>query len=322
MSFCTLHGLPDHPNSKVNKAVVEVERIWRETAGGRSTQLVFCDLSIPTSGKGFSVYDDMRHKLIARGVPVIGSGLLFASAANRTGGQMDRCQGIRWEQLLQLDRNGDKKIQRSEIPEDYLWIMRPDYPTNNPGYAAGSLLSRFDRIDTDKDGALSEAEWDAYATQWGLRFCPGLKAIRPGNNGDLTESHVAWQLHRGIPEIPSPLFYRNRLYLIRDGGVLQCVRPETGKMVYEERLGAPGAYCASPIAANGLIYFASPKGTIIVIDGDSDSLRVLGRNALGEKIWATPAPVQDALYVRTEQHLFSFSTAAPLSVHSQGDGKR
>jgi N12 class adenine-specific DNA methylase len=62
-------GLPDHPYSKVNKAVGEVERIWRETSERRCSQLVFCDLSTPTQGKGFSVYEDMRDKLVARGIP-------------------------------------------------------------------------------------------------------------------------------------------------------------------------------------------------------------------------------------------------------------
>ena len=61
--------LPDHPDSKVNKAVNEVERIWRETSDKRCAQLVFCDLSTPTNGKGFSVYEDMRDKLVARGIP-------------------------------------------------------------------------------------------------------------------------------------------------------------------------------------------------------------------------------------------------------------
>ena len=61
--------LLDHPTSKVNLAVSEVERIWRETADKRLAQLVFCDLSVPTNGRGFSVYDDMRDKLLARGVP-------------------------------------------------------------------------------------------------------------------------------------------------------------------------------------------------------------------------------------------------------------
>lgn len=59
--------LPDLPDTKVNRAVAEVERIWRDTADQRSVQLVFCDLSIP--GPGFSVYTDMRDKLVARGVP-------------------------------------------------------------------------------------------------------------------------------------------------------------------------------------------------------------------------------------------------------------
>ena len=62
-------ALPDHPDSKVNQAVAQVERIWRETAHARSAQLVFCDLSIPTGGRGFSVYEDMRAKLVARDVP-------------------------------------------------------------------------------------------------------------------------------------------------------------------------------------------------------------------------------------------------------------
>ena len=61
--------LPDHPDSKVNRAVDHVELIWRATTPNRSTQLVFCDQSIPTGGRGFSVYEDMRAKLIARGIP-------------------------------------------------------------------------------------------------------------------------------------------------------------------------------------------------------------------------------------------------------------
>lgn len=59
----------DHPDSKVNRALDVIERIWRETAHNRSTQLIFCDLSTPTGRKGFSVYEDMRAKLSSRGIP-------------------------------------------------------------------------------------------------------------------------------------------------------------------------------------------------------------------------------------------------------------
>lgn len=61
--------LPDFPESKVNRAVAIIERIWRETEEERSTQLVFCDLSAPSGGLGFSVYEDIRQKLVSAGVP-------------------------------------------------------------------------------------------------------------------------------------------------------------------------------------------------------------------------------------------------------------
>jgi N12 class adenine-specific DNA methylase len=62
-------GSRDVPDSKVNRAVAEVVRIWRDTRAERSTQMVFCDLSTPTDGKGFSVYEDMRDKLVMAGIP-------------------------------------------------------------------------------------------------------------------------------------------------------------------------------------------------------------------------------------------------------------
>ena len=61
--------LPDDPDSKVNACVDNVYRIWEEHAATKATQLVFCDLSTPKNDGTFNVYDDMREKLIARGIP-------------------------------------------------------------------------------------------------------------------------------------------------------------------------------------------------------------------------------------------------------------
>ena len=61
--------LPDEPDSKVNVCVDNVYRIWEEHAATKATQLVFCDLSTPKNDGTFNVYDDMREKLIARGIP-------------------------------------------------------------------------------------------------------------------------------------------------------------------------------------------------------------------------------------------------------------
>ena len=123
------------------------------------------------------------------------------------------------------------------------------------------------------------------------------------------------KIARGIPEIPSPLCYRGKLFLVRDGGLLQCLDAATGSVLYQERLGVSGGYAASPVAADDRVYLCSQSGTVTVIDARSNQLKVLSRNALGEKIAATPAMVDDQLYVRTEKHLFAFgaSKTAPPS---------
>ena len=61
--------LPDDPNSKVNACIDNVYRIWEEYADTKAAQLVFCDLSTPKNDGTFNVYDDMREKLVARGIP-------------------------------------------------------------------------------------------------------------------------------------------------------------------------------------------------------------------------------------------------------------
>ena len=61
--------LPDEPESKVNRCVDNAFKVWEESAADRGTQLIFCDLSTPKADGTFNVYDDVREKLVARGVP-------------------------------------------------------------------------------------------------------------------------------------------------------------------------------------------------------------------------------------------------------------
>jgi outer membrane protein assembly factor BamB len=94
--------------------------------------------------------------------------------------------------------------------------------------------------------------------------------------------------------------------MVQDGGRLTCLKAQGGEKLFEqERLGVDGQYYASPIAANGHLYFSSSKGTITVTEA-ADVLQVKARNALGEAIYATPAIVDDKLYVRSDGHLWAF----------------
>ena len=134
---------------------------------------------------------------------------------------------------------------------------------------------------------------------------PFLAAVRPGGRGDVTESHVIWTLGKGIPEIPSPIFHRGRLYLVRAGGTLSCVNAETGHVVYRERLGVSGQYNASPVIANDHVYIFSENGVAMVVPC-GNTFRIAHRSKLGASVAATPAVDRDTLYVRTENRLVAF----------------
>ena len=105
--------------------------------------------------------------------------------------------------------------------------------------------------------------------------------------------------------MPSPVYFDGLVYMIKNGGIVSCLEAETGQLLYRKRLGAQGSYYASPIVAGNRIYAASEQGMVVVFQCGK-SLEVLARNDLGENIYATPAAVEDRIYVRTTEHLFCF----------------
>lgn len=112
------------------------------------------------------------------------------------------------------------------------------------------------------------------------------------------------QLCRGLPE-SSPLYIDGRVYLIKNGGIASCLDAATGELRYQERLDAGGPYYSSPVVGDGKIYAASARGIVTVYE-TGDTLQVLARNDLEERIMPTPALLQGCVYVRTEQALYAF----------------
>ena len=104
----------------------------------------------------------------------------------------------------------------------------------------------------------------------------------------------------------SPLYYQGNVYTVQNGGRVTSFAAETGKIHYQqEKIGASGLYRASPVAANGIVYFSSERGTITAVEA-GDKLRVIARNKLDERLSATPAIVDDKIYVRTDKHVWAF----------------
>jgi outer membrane protein assembly factor BamB len=130
-------------------------------------------------------------------------------------------------------------------------------------------------------------------------------AIRPGGKSEVNQTHVAWTQTKGVPGVPSPLYYNGRLYTVQNGGIVFARVAKTGELVYSGRIGAMGYYYSSPAAADNKIYIASEEGVVVVLDG-GEELKVLARNKLDGQILATPAIVDGIIYVRTGGHLYAF----------------
>ena len=143
------------------------------------------------------------------------------------------------------------------------------------------------------------------AAQFYANNAARVMAVRPGTRGEISEANIAWSERRGVPGVPSPLYYNGRLYTFQNGGIVFCRMARTGELVYSARLEAPGYYYSSPVAADEKIYIASEEGVVVVLDA-GDKLNVLARNTLDGTILATPALLEGKIYVRTATHLYAF----------------
>ncbi len=133
---------------------------------------------------------------------------------------------------------------------------------------------------------------------------PKVLAIRVDGKGDVTASHVAWQLTRAAPHTPSLLLVGDELYLVADKGVASCLDARTGKQHWQERLR--GAYSASPLFAGGFVYFQSEDGHGTVVKAGK-AYSPVAHNDLQERTLASFAADGNALLVRTERHLYRFA---------------
>ena len=131
-------------------------------------------------------------------------------------------------------------------------------------------------------------------------------AFRLNGRGDIKGTkQVAWTIDHDTPDIGSPLLSSGRIYFHKGKtGQLSCVDAATGKPYYlGNRIPGLDTIYASPVAAGGHVYLTSRNGRTTVIK-DSTELNVVATNDLEETVDATPAPVDNELFIRGEKHLF------------------
>jgi len=134
---------------------------------------------------------------------------------------------------------------------------------------------------------------------WGGK--ESIKAFRLGERGDLDESNLAWEVKQAMPKVPSMIYVAPHLYSITDQGVVSCLDAATGRKIWRERLA--GGFSASPVFADGRLYFVADDGTTHILAA-GPQFKVLARNSLGEKVQASPAISHGCIFIRTERNLF------------------
>ena len=136
---------------------------------------------------------------------------------------------------------------------------------------------------------------------------PTIRAIRLGGEGDITNTHIAWEQKKGVPVLASPLYVPPYLYTITRDNVLHCIDASTGEIVWIKRLS--GVHSASPILADGRIYITSEEGVTLVLR-PGPKYDELARNSIGETCLASIAVSQGHFYIRSSEHLYSIAPSS------------
>jgi outer membrane protein assembly factor BamB len=266
----------------------------RERAGateGWSTPVVYRDQLIAVGSKGVDSYQ------LATGEPrwsyALGSTGSMGSPAIHGGHVIVTAMGVDqpWMPSFaplrdKLDRNRDGRLSREESKEEKDWF------------------EHFAWVDSSGDGLIEEKEWET-ARAMGVGDY-GAVALPLNGKGRLEAGAARWRLKRSLPYVPAPVLYGGVFYMVKDGGIITSVDPETGKVYKQGRSAeAPGQYLASPVAADGKVYLFSEAGKVTVLKAGAQ-WEVLSVNDMGEEIFATPAIGEGRIYLRTRGNLYAF----------------
>jgi outer membrane protein assembly factor BamB len=138
-------------------------------------------------------------------------------------------------------------------------------------------------------------------------------AVKPTASGDISlpkdktsSDAIAWSNTSGT-YIPTPLYYDGILYTCSNDGVLTAYQAKSGERLYRARVGGGGSFAASPIAADGRLYFANEDGDVIVVRA-GPKYEELAKNPMKEVIMGTPAISGGTLIVRTLSHVYGIGS--------------
>ena len=135
----------------------------------------------------------------------------------------------------------------------------------------------------------------------GSPFYARLLAVDPTGTGDVTKTHVPWEVDVDVPQISTPVIVDSLIYMVHERGMLTCLNAKTGVVVWKEKL--KDQFNASVLYASGNIYLFGVKGKTYVIKPGL-SYQLVSENQLDGMVKATPAIVRDNIIFRTDKYLY------------------
>lgn len=214
--------------------------------------------------------------------PVVRDGVIYLSAQSY--GDTERI--LKFALLEWKDTNQDGKLSRTEVPKEF--------------------GDKFTKADKNKDGFLEGDELD-HAFQSPTNMAAGgsiVQAIKGGGRGDVTKSHLHWNLTNKAPSnMSSPIVVGDQLFVVKKGGICSSFDVATGDTHWmTRRLQNLGEYFASPVAGDGKIYVPGENGFVVVLK-QGHTLEILAKNDLGDSLIATPAIADGRIYFRTKEKI-------------------
>jgi len=136
----------------------------------------------------------------------------------------------------------------------------------------------------------------------------GLWAVKTDGQGDITDTGVAWKFKTHVGIYASPLLVDELIYDAAEESYVTCLDAATGQLVWTDRIA--GKYAASPVYADGRLYFFNEQGTTTVLK-PGRTFEVLATNTLADGFMASPAVSGKAFFLRTRTHLYRIESATP-----------
>lgn len=184
-------------------------------------------------------------------------------------------------------------------------VTETDIPTDPKEWMSARVLRMISKEAGDRDGKITRAEWNTFWS--GYRGKPSVTAINIGTPGQKAPVRgTRWSYTRGVARVATPLVNEGILYYVNMGGILTALDVNSGVALKVGRLeGALDNYYASPVAAEGRLYFTSEAGKIVVVRAGAN-WSILANNNLNEPCYSTPALSNGNIFVRTAESLACF----------------